>query len=89
MALVVNFQLGDWTFCVTGVGLPPGPQEPINITATISDHSTAIIPFCNPTDVHVLLDVCLSGQFWPFTLDIIMREGNVTPLNRVQTHTDV
>jgi len=56
-------QLGDWTFCVTGVGVHPNTQEPVNVTATINDHSTTLVPFHNPTDVHVLLDICLSGQF--------------------------
>ena len=57
-------QLGDWTFCVSGVGLQPSMQELVNITSTIGDHSTMLIPFHNPTDVHALLDIFLSGQFF-------------------------
>ena len=60
----MHCQLGDWTFTVAGVGLYPGTQEPVNITAVVGDHSTTLIAFHNPTDVHVLLDICLSGQFW-------------------------
>jgi len=73
--LVVNAcQLGDWTFCVSGVGLQPGGmQEPVNITATIGDHTTMLIPFHNPTDVHVLLDVCLSGQCSPLVTRSLAR----------------
>lgn len=55
-------QLGDWTFYASGVGLVPGPQEPVNITSTVNDHASTIIPFHNPTDVHLLVDVCLPGQ---------------------------
>jgi hypothetical protein len=54
-----SVQLGDWVFTVSGAGLIPGTQQPTNITATLGDHSSVIIPFQNPTDAHILVDVSL------------------------------
>ena len=46
---------------VSGVGLLPQPQEPVSITAPAGANSTLIIPFRNPLDMPVMLDVLLTG----------------------------
>jgi len=54
-----SVQLGDWVFTVCGSGVVPQPQKMLSINALLCDHSSILIPFRNPTDVHVLVDVHL------------------------------
>ncbi|CAL1538368.1 unnamed protein product [Lymnaea stagnalis] len=54
-------QLGDWVFIASGTGLLPRPQPPICTYTIVGSNTTVIIPFRNPTDVSVLVDILLTG----------------------------
>ncbi|XP_064627283.1 cilia- and flagella-associated protein 47-like isoform X2 [Lineus longissimus] len=59
---VVTFlceQLGEWIFHVAGRGLVPQPQDPVSIYAEAASNTTIIIPFRNPLDVPIIIDVSL------------------------------
>ncbi|XP_058874974.1 cilia- and flagella-associated protein 47-like, partial [Acipenser ruthenus] len=55
-------QLEEWTFHMSGVGLIPLPMEPLSISTCVGTHSSIIVPFRNPTDDNVLVDVLLTGN---------------------------
>ena len=55
-------QLGEIEFNVTGGGTLPQQQEPVSITAMAGSNTTLIIPFRNPLDISVLVDVYLKGR---------------------------
>ncbi|XP_041127618.1 cilia- and flagella-associated protein 47-like isoform X2 [Polyodon spathula] len=55
-------QLAEWTFHMSGVGLIPRPMEPLSISTCVGTHSSIIVPFRNPTDDNVLVDVLLTDQ---------------------------
>ncbi|KAM4702008.1 cilia- and flagella-associated protein 47 [Discoglossus pictus] len=57
-----NSQLEEWIFYVSGEGLIPQPMEPASITAIVSSVSSIVIPFKNPTEENVLVDVILTDQ---------------------------
>ncbi|MGH0122750.1 UNVERIFIED_CONTAM: hypothetical protein FKN15_029454 [Acipenser sinensis] len=46
---------------MSGVGLIPLPMEPLSSSTCVSTHSSIIVPFSNPTDDNVLVDVLLTG----------------------------
>ncbi|RXM29158.1 Cilia- and flagella-associated protein 47 [Acipenser ruthenus] len=54
--------LEEWTFHMSGVGLIPLPMEPLSISTCVGTHSSIIVPFRNPTDDNVLVDVLLTDQ---------------------------
>ena len=46
----------------SGTGLLPQPQDPVSITSAAKANSTLIIPYRNPMDVPVTVDVELTGE---------------------------
>ncbi|XP_069034828.1 cilia- and flagella-associated protein 47-like isoform X2 [Lepisosteus oculatus] len=55
-------QLQEWNFYMSGIGLFPGLMEPLSISTCVGSHSSVIVPFRNPTDDSVLVDVLLTDQ---------------------------
>ncbi|XP_067848879.1 cilia- and flagella-associated protein 47-like [Heptranchias perlo] len=55
-------QLQEWTFHLSGVGLLPHQMEPVSITACVNSHASVIVPFGNPTNELLLVDVVLTGN---------------------------
>ena len=60
--LSVTLQLGDWVFLASGTGIMPGPAESINIYSELGGNSSVILPFRNPTDHEVVVDVILKER---------------------------
>lgn len=56
------FQLGSWVFHASGTGMMPGPVDPINIYSQLGGNSSVIIPFRNPTDRQVIVDVIMKER---------------------------
>ena len=56
------FQLSEIEFMVDGIGLLPQPQDPVNVTAPNGANTTLIVPFRNPLDISVLVDIFLKGD---------------------------
>lgn len=46
----------------TGTGLLPQPQDPVSVYTEAGSNTTLIIPFRNPMDHPVLVDVHLKGN---------------------------
>ena len=59
-ALVCVFQLGEWVFLASGVGRLPEEQDAVSVTAPAATNSTLIIPFRNPTDTTIKVNVKLT-----------------------------
>lgn len=57
-----TFQLGDWVFLASGTGLMPGPAGPIDICSELGGNKSVILPFRNPTDRDVVVDVMLKER---------------------------
>lgn len=55
-------QLGSWVFLAAGTGMMPGPVDPINIYSQLGSNSSVIIPFKNPTDRQVIVDVVMKER---------------------------
>ncbi|XP_048577373.1 cilia- and flagella-associated protein 47-like isoform X2 [Nematostella vectensis] len=74
-------QLGDWVFLASGTGLMPGANEPINIYSELGGNSSHIIPFRNPTDQDVIVDVMLKERTLSRTGSLFstLREETKTP----------
>ena len=49
-------------FVASGTGLLPQPQEPVSVYTEAGSNTTMIIPFRNPMDHAVLVDVSLKGK---------------------------
>lgn len=47
---------------VTGRGLLPRTQDPVNLAAEPGSHCTLIVPFRNPLDHPVLADITVTGM---------------------------
>lgn len=62
IGLCISHQLGEWVFVASGTGLLPQPQEPVSVYTEAGSNTTMIIPFRNPMDHAVLVDVSLKGQ---------------------------
>ncbi|KAI0223616.1 Cilia- and flagella-associated protein 47 [Lamellibrachia satsuma] len=60
-------QLGEWVFLASGMGQLPQEQDAVSVTAPAAINSTIIIPFRNPTDTIVKVEVKLTalGTFQP------------------------
>ena len=56
-------QLGEWVFMASGTGLTPTPLDPVSVSAILGSNTSLIIPFRNPLNEAVLIDVVLSGEF--------------------------
>ncbi|KAK3096977.1 hypothetical protein FSP39_005325 [Pinctada imbricata] len=52
-------QLGEWVFIASGTGLLPQPQDPVSVFTEAGSNTTLIIPFRNPMDHAVLVDIVL------------------------------
>ncbi|XP_070567350.1 cilia- and flagella-associated protein 47-like [Ptychodera flava] len=55
-------QLGDLVYMSSGNGLTPRPVDPVSISASLGANTSLIIPFRNPMDQTVLVDVILSDN---------------------------
>ncbi|XP_033635373.1 cilia- and flagella-associated protein 47-like isoform X1 [Asterias rubens] len=55
-------QLGDWVFMASGTGLTPTPLDPVSVSATLGSNTSLIIPFRNPLNEAVVVDVILSDN---------------------------
>ncbi|XP_033113331.1 cilia- and flagella-associated protein 47-like isoform X2 [Anneissia japonica] len=55
-------QLGEWVFIASGTGLTPAPLETVSISSTLLSNTSLIIPFRNPTNETVFVDVVLSDN---------------------------
>ncbi|XP_072116671.1 cilia- and flagella-associated protein 47-like [Mobula birostris] len=55
-------QLQNWTFHLSGIGLLPLKMDPISISACVNSHASLIVPFKNPTDDLLLIDVVLTDN---------------------------
>ena len=64
-------------FVASGTGLLPQPQEPVSVYTEAGSNTTMIIPFRNPMDHAVLVDVSLKGE----------RERERDRHNQTDTHT--
>ncbi|KAK2169816.1 hypothetical protein NP493_1175g00013 [Ridgeia piscesae] len=53
-------QLGEWVFLASGVGRLPEEQDAVSVTAPAATNSTLIIPFRNPTDTTIKVNVKLT-----------------------------
>ncbi|XP_021363645.1 cilia- and flagella-associated protein 47-like isoform X2 [Mizuhopecten yessoensis] len=52
-------QLGEWVFIASGTGLLPLPQDPVSVFTEAGSNTTLIIPFRNPMDHAVMVDILL------------------------------
>ncbi|XP_067896652.1 cilia- and flagella-associated protein 47-like isoform X2 [Heterodontus francisci] len=55
-------QLKEWTFHLSGVGLLPRQMDPVSISASVNSHASVIVPFENPTNEFLLVDVVLTDN---------------------------
>ncbi|XP_078087998.1 cilia- and flagella-associated protein 47 [Mustelus asterias] len=55
-------QLEEWTFHLSGVGLLPQQMDPVSISASVNSHASVIVPFENPTNEFLLVDVVLTDN---------------------------
>jgi len=55
-------QLGEVVYLVSGRGLAPSPMEPLSVSAASGSSTSLILPFRNPTDVPVLVDVTITDH---------------------------
>uniref|UniRef100_UPI00398E85F1 cilia- and flagella-associated protein 47-like isoform X2 n=1 Tax=Pristiophorus japonicus TaxID=55135 RepID=UPI00398E85F1 len=55
-------QLQEWTFHLSGVGLLPRQMDPVSISACVKSHASVIVPFENPTNEPLLVDVVLTDN---------------------------
>ncbi|XP_039602238.1 cilia- and flagella-associated protein 47-like [Polypterus senegalus] len=55
-------QVEEWKFLLSGIGLVPGTMEPLSISTSIGSHASVIVPFRNPTDHNVVVDVVLTDK---------------------------
>ena len=68
------FQLGEMEFHVTGGGTLPQPQEPVSITSLAGSNTTLIIPFRNPLDIPVFVDVFIKGSLmYGMLVDVVIK----------------
>ncbi|KAH9504693.1 Cilia- and flagella-associated protein 47 [Bulinus truncatus] len=58
-------QLKEWIFIASGSGMIPRPQPPVSVQTATGSNTTVIIPFRNPTDVPVYVDVFLADTEQP------------------------
>ena len=56
-------QFGDVVYNVVGGGLLPEVQEPVLLIAEVGAAATVNIPWRNPFDIAVNIDISLIGKF--------------------------
>ena len=54
--------MGEAKYLVAGRGVSPQPMEPVSVSAGVGSNTSLILPFRNPTDVPVLVDVTLTDH---------------------------
>ncbi|KAF7479425.1 Hypothetical predicted protein [Marmota monax] len=55
-------QFKEWKFCLYGVGLLPQPADIEKITTPLGLQSSFIIPFKNPTEEDVVINIMLTNH---------------------------
>ncbi|XP_075257847.1 cilia- and flagella-associated protein 47-like isoform X3 [Convolutriloba macropyga] len=55
-------QFGEWVFLASGSGVSPVEVDPVSVYCQLSANSSIIIPFRNPTDENVFVDVMLAAN---------------------------
>ncbi|XP_043556662.1 cilia- and flagella-associated protein 47-like [Chiloscyllium plagiosum] len=55
-------QFEEWTFHLSGVGLLPQQMDPVSVSACVNSHASVIVPFENPTNEFLLVDVLMTGS---------------------------
>ncbi|XP_022089961.1 cilia- and flagella-associated protein 47-like isoform X2 [Acanthaster planci] len=73
-------QLGDWVFMASGTGLTPTPLDPVSVSAILGSNTSLIIPFRNPLNESVLIDVVLTDN-----TDLLDRARGKLERNKIQT----
>ena len=61
-ATFVNEKLGKLVFELSGMGIEPDLQDPINITSEIGQSQIVTINFRNSTDSAIYCDIALNGK---------------------------
>lgn len=64
-------QLGEWKFLLSGTGVTPTPVDPVSVSAILGSNTSLIIPFRNPTDEQVLVDVILTGEYFASSISLM------------------
>ncbi|XP_048459067.1 cilia and flagella-associated protein 47-like [Rhincodon typus] len=55
-------QFEEWTFHLSGVGLLPQQMDPVSVSACVNSHASVIVPFENPTNEFLLVDVVMTDN---------------------------
>ncbi|XP_056883896.1 cilia- and flagella-associated protein 47-like [Takifugu flavidus] len=55
-------QLQEWCVVLTGCGLNPERMEPVSISSLMGSSTSITIPFTNPTELPVMVDVTLTDK---------------------------
>ncbi|KAL3045754.1 hypothetical protein OYC64_013917 [Pagothenia borchgrevinki] len=55
-------QLQDWCVLFSGCGLIPDSEEPLSISSLIGSNASFTIPFRNPTELQVVVDISLTDK---------------------------
>uniref|UniRef100_A0A8C6DN97 Cilia and flagella associated protein 47 n=1 Tax=Moschus moschiferus TaxID=68415 RepID=A0A8C6DN97_MOSMO len=85
-------QFKEWTFLISGIGLFPQPHEIQKVTANLHLQASIAIPFQNPTNEDVFIDILLTSEERPKSLvmaqiwDCYMEETSAFKISGV-THT--
>ncbi|XP_071954714.1 cilia- and flagella-associated protein 47-like isoform X2 [Antedon mediterranea] len=74
-------QLGEWVFIASGTGLTPAPLDPVSVSATLHSNTSLLIPFRNPTNETVFVDVVLTDNtdFLHANLDHLEERNQINP----------
>ncbi|KAK5875138.1 hypothetical protein CesoFtcFv8_027655 [Champsocephalus esox] len=55
-------QLQDWCVLFSGRGLIPDSEEPLSISSLIGSNASITIPFKNPTELQIVVDISLTDK---------------------------
>ncbi|XP_070786864.1 cilia- and flagella-associated protein 47-like [Enoplosus armatus] len=55
-------QVSEWCVSLSGRGLKPETQGPLSISSPIGSNASITIPFTNPTELPVVLDITLTDE---------------------------
>ncbi|XP_074483047.1 cilia and flagella-associated protein 47-like isoform X1 [Sebastes fasciatus] len=55
-------QLQEWCVLLSGRGLIPESEEPLSVSSVIGSNASITIPFTNPTELPVVLDITLTDE---------------------------
>lgn len=62
MLIHLCLQFQEWCVFLSGRGLNPESEEPLSISSPIGSSASITIPFTNPTELSVTLDITLTGH---------------------------